>query len=87
MNSKEDHDAVSKDYQKFLDQIKTDVQNIVFKTELIFIKDDTSEATSSPTSVDFIFSTPQELSDFMILLLVEALIRDMNVIRKSLDDN
>ena len=54
MNSKEDYDAVSKDYQNFLDQIKTDTQSKASKTKLALIKDDNSEATSSPTIIDLI---------------------------------
>ena len=52
----------------------------------MFIKKYTSEATSYPTIIDFNCSTPQERIDFMNLMFQEALIHDMSVIGKSLDN-
>ena len=86
MNSKENHYAVSKECQHFLDQIKADFQNIASKTKLIFVKYVISEAISSPTNIDFICSTSQERSSFMTLLLEDDFIRDIEMIRISLDD-
>ena len=68
-DSKECYDAISKECQNVLHQIKTNTQRMSSKTKLMFVKDKTSEESSSPTRINITYSTPQERRDFVTLLL------------------
>ena len=71
---------------EFKAQMRVDCEAISDHSILLLTTNDMSEGNSDPCYIDFSWSTDTGKSTFRSFLLKEELLRDLNVIGKSLEE-
>ena len=84
--SKDSLDIVTQEYDNFRSQTSIDCEQISNDSKLQLIDNDKSEAKSTNTSIDFIWSTESEKRSFVNLLFQEALLRELHFIGESIEE-